>query len=88
MIEAMLQFGVAGLMGALWLWERSHSRRRERQLDEAHTLLTTQDRELALLMRLVRQNTKAIVGFERTQARICELLEGMRYELQGHNRKL
>ncbi len=88
MIEALLQFGVAGLMGALWLWERSYSRRRERQLDEAHELLATQDREISLLVRLVRQNTKAIVGFERTQARICELLEAMRYEQQSNGRRL
>ncbi len=80
MIEQLLQFGVAGLMGTLWLWERLYSRRRERQLDEAHDRLLGRDRELSILVRLVRQNTKAMVGFEQTQSRICKLLEGMRYE--------
>ena len=88
MIEAILQFGVAGLMGTLWVWERTNSRKRERQLDEAHDRLIGQDRQLCILVRLVQQNTKAMVGFERTQQRICEILEGTRDEIHTNGRNL
>ena len=44
MIQQLTQFGVAGLMGVLWVWERLHSRKRERQLSEAHGELMS-DRE-------------------------------------------
>jgi hypothetical protein len=30
------QFGLAGLMGALWWWERRYSRQREEQLTQSH----------------------------------------------------
>ena len=81
MLDALVQFGVAGLMGLLWVWERMHSRLRERQLSEAHQRLTAQNQALDALMRLVRQNTRAWVGFERSQRRMCELLEGVRHEI-------
>jgi len=84
MLEAMVQFGVAGLMGTLWVWERTHSRRREAQLSEAHRLLMEQDRELEVLIRLVRQNTRAMVGFEPTHKQLCQLLERMNDEIQNN----
>ncbi|MEO0474483.1 MAG: hypothetical protein AAF085_00745 [Planctomycetota bacterium] len=75
--ESMTQFGVAGLMGALWLWERFYSRKREQQLTEAHQRLTAQRQELHVLTDLVRQNTAAIERFEQSQERIAEVLERM-----------
>ena len=36
-IEPLTQFGAAGLMGALWIWERLLSRRRERQRPDQST---------------------------------------------------
>ena len=86
MIEALVQFGVAGLMGALWVWERTHSRRRERQLSEAHAALMRRDEHLGVLIKLVRHNTRMLVHFERTQQRMCDLLEGIRHDLTNHHK--
>ena len=74
MIETLVQFGVAGLMGALWVWERMHSRRRETQLSEAHAQLMTRHEELSTLVELVRQNTRALVSFEKLQREVLESL--------------
>lgn len=79
-MEQLVQFGVAGLMGALWVWERAHSRKRDAQIDEAHDRLMSQDRQLEALIGLVKQNTEALVAFERAQQRICQLLEGIAHE--------
>lgn len=75
--QTLTQFGVAGLMGALWLWERLYSRKREQQLTEAHQRLITQQLELQTLIELVTRNTAAIERFEQTQQRLADLLERM-----------
>ena len=75
--QNMTQFGVAGLMGALWLWERLYSRKREQELTQAHQRLTAQQQELQTLITLVQRNTAAIERFEQTQQRIADVLEGM-----------
>jgi len=85
MIEALMQFGVAGLMGALWVWERTHSRKREEQLSAAHRRLMKQDHDVDVLIRLVRHNTRAMVGFEEVHRRMCEVLERMSEEI--HNQR-
>jgi len=64
--------------GALWVWERAHSRKRERQLTEAHHCLVEQDRQISVLVRLVQQNTRAMVGFERFQKHLCHIMEDVR----------
>lgn len=71
----MTQFGVAGLMGALWLWERLYYRKREQELTQAHQRLTAQQQELHILIDLVNRNTAAIERFEQTQQRVADLLE-------------
>lgn len=73
--DSLTQFGVAGLMGALWLWERLYSRRRERELTQAHERLIAQHEELRELITLVQRNTAAIERFEQTQARFTEVLD-------------
>lgn len=73
--QSVAQFGVAGLMGALWLWERLYSRRREQELTQAHQRLTAQQQELQTLITLVQSNTAAIERFEQTQNRIADVLE-------------
>jgi C4-dicarboxylate-specific signal transduction histidine kinase len=57
--DALAQFGAAGLMGALWVWERLHSRLREQQLSQAHDRLTAQRESLDALCELVRESTRA-----------------------------
>ncbi|MEX0775199.1 MAG: hypothetical protein WD042_05735 [Phycisphaeraceae bacterium] len=79
--DQLTQFGVAGLMGALWVWERLYSRRRERQLSEAHERLTSDREHLAVLVALVQKNTAAIERFDRTQTQLTRLLERMQDEI-------
>lgn len=83
-IQPLTQFGVAGLMGLLWVWERLMSRKRETQLNEAHVRLEHQHHELSVLVKLVRQNTRAIVRFDRTQLQLKELLEKMHHGMDQH----
>lgn len=82
MIQPFTQFGVAGLMGVLWMWERAYSRRREGQLDEAHEQLRQQQLELSELIAMVQLATDAIQRFEQTQARLYQLLEKMHDDLR------
>ena len=82
MEQSLLQFGVAGLMGVLWIWERAHSRKRERQITETHQRLMQRDQQVITLIKLVRKNTIALVEFERTQRRLGEILEGMAHAMQ------
>jgi hypothetical protein len=81
-IQQLTQFGVAGLMGVLWVWERLLSRQRERQLTEVHERILAERQELHELVELVRRNTAAIERFEQTQTRLQELLERMHDEIQ------
>ena len=74
-VENLTQFGVASLMGALWLWERFYSRKREYELTQAHERLIAQHDELKELIALVQRNTAAIERFEQTQSRFVEVLE-------------
>lgn len=80
-IGSLSQFGVAGLMGVLWVWERMMSRTREAQLDAAHRRLMRQHEELRVLMKLVAQNTRAMQQFEQTQQQLRTLLERMQNEI-------
>ena len=74
-LEPLTQFGVAGLMGALWIWERLLSRRRERQLTESHGKLLQQRNELRVLIGLVHETTRAIERFDQTQKEFRSFLE-------------
>ncbi len=74
-MQAFMQFGVAGLMGMLWTWERMNSRQRERQLDEAHDRLITQHEQLRNLAELIDRNTRTLERFEQTQTALRTLLE-------------
>lgn len=73
-VESLTQFGVAGLMGLLWTWERWFSRRRERELSAAHERLIAQREALETLVGLVQRNTEAIERFDSTQQRLNDLL--------------
>ena len=75
------QFGVAGLMGALWVWERMLSRKREAQLNASHERIVRQNHELRMLIRLVRRNTQAIERFEQTQKQLRDILEKINHDM-------
>ena len=83
-LGSFTQFGVAGLMGALWVWERMLSRKRDTQLNAAHEQLMRQHHELRTLITLVRRNTRATERFEQTQKQLRELLERINHEMPRH----
>lgn len=74
-VESLTQFGVAGLMGLLWLFERLYSRQRERELSQAHQQLLAQQQELRVLIELVERNTVAYERFEKTEQHLAELID-------------
>jgi hypothetical protein len=59
-VDGITSFGSAGLMGAMWLWERRTSRQREQQLDEAHTRIMGDRVALDQLIGVVRANAEAM----------------------------
>ena len=59
-MDQFTSLGMAGVMGAMWLWERRTSRQREEQLDEAHARIMSDRVQLDELMSVVKQNTEAI----------------------------
>lgn len=78
MIEALTQFGAAGLIGMMWLLERRHNAKRDRQLDEAHTRLIAHGQEIELWAQVVRENTKALLALEQAQRELSGTLRRWR----------
>ncbi len=68
-------FGAAGLMGAMWLWERKTSRQREEQLDEAHVRILGDRVQLEQLIDVVRQNAEAMTRLSATQDQLLRKLD-------------
>jgi hypothetical protein len=77
LIATFTQFGAAGLIGALWLFERRHAAHRERQLDEAHRQLMASERQVDALLRVVQENTRAVNSLQHSQRRLIGLLGRM-----------
>jgi len=69
------QVGIAGLMGALWWWERRYSRQREDQLTEAHQEILQQREHLQALLDALAGNTKVIGEFTAVQQEILHVLK-------------
>ncbi len=63
-ITSLTPFGAAGLIAFLWLTERRSAADRERQLTQAHERLVRQRSEIALLVGVVRENTRAMTALE------------------------
>ena len=72
-------FGAAGLMGAMWLWERKLSRDRETQLTCAHERILRDEERLSKITEVVEHNTAAITRFAEAQR---ELSRSIREVLQ------
>ncbi|MCC6681771.1 MAG: hypothetical protein IT445_12790 [Phycisphaeraceae bacterium] len=85
MLEPLTQFGIAGLMGLLWVWERRLSRQRETQLDAAHAELMRQREQQGLLVELVQHNTQTIERFDQTLSQMRLVLEQLNHELQNRH---
>jgi hypothetical protein len=74
-IDSLASLGAAGLMGAMWLWERRTSQKREQQLDEAHARILGDGVQLQQLMSVVRQNAEAIARLCTTQEQLLRQLD-------------
>jgi len=74
-IDSLASLGAAGLMGAMWLWERRTSQKREQQLDEAHARILGDGVQLEQLMTVVRQNAEAISRLCTTQDQLLRQLD-------------
>jgi len=83
LVPIVTQYGVAGLMGMLWLFERRHSSQRERELTESHTRLMQQHTELSELMGVIKENSVAITSLESSQARLSRVCEEIATQLHS-----
>ena len=74
-LDSVASLGAAGLMGAMWLWERRTSQKREQQLDEAHFRIMGDGVQLEQLMLVVRQNAEAFARLCTTQDQLLRQLD-------------
>lgn len=72
---ALAQFGVAGLVGWMWLTERRAAGVREQQLAEAHRLLVSERERAGSLTALVAASTRAMTGLEASQRELAAVVE-------------
>jgi uncharacterized protein YigA (DUF484 family) len=82
LMSELAPFGSAGLMGAMWLWERRHSALRDQQLTEAHARISRDEQRLGSLTRVIEQNTAAIARFAEVQRELVDAIRGHRQEAQ------
>lgn len=82
----LASFGAAGLMGAMWLWERKISRTREEQLTAAHGRILRDEQRLGQLTDVVEHNTAAITRFTETQRQVVETLKDLVKEMKNGQR--
>jgi hypothetical protein len=59
-IDTIPSLGAAGLIGAMWLWERRQSTQREKQLDDAHARILADRVQMDALIELVQHSTETL----------------------------
>lgn len=74
-VASLTQFGVAGLIGWMWIVERRAAGVRERLVGEAHERLMRERQELEVLVQALRENTRALTALEVGQRGLVGLLE-------------
>lgn len=74
-LTEIAQFGAAGLIAWMWLWERRGAVQREMQLTEAHARVLEQRVQLDALLSVVQENTRAVAALEAGQRVLGGLLE-------------
>ena len=79
-LDSVASLGAAGMMGAMWLWERRTSQKRESQLDDAHARILGDRVQLEQLMGVIRQNAEAI-------SRLCTTQDQLLRQLDREERK-
>ncbi|MCL2700649.1 MAG: hypothetical protein FWE88_03020 [Phycisphaerae bacterium] len=80
-ITDLTSMGAAGVMGAMWLWERRASAQRERELTESHGRILRDEQRLDKLTHVVEQATAAITRFQQTQQEMSELIKHVLKEI-------
>ncbi len=70
------QFGVAGLIGWMWLTERRAGAERDKQLSDAQLMLTQGQKSIDVLLRALDDNTRAIAAMEGTQRALVDSIRG------------
>jgi hypothetical protein len=68
--DQLASLGAAGLMGAMWLWERRTSQKREQQIDESHARIVSDRLQLEQLIDVVRRNTDVMSRLCATQEQL------------------
>ena len=71
---AVAQFGVAGLIGWMWLTERRASAGRDKQLNEAHDRILRDGAALEALLKALENNTRALTALQGAHQRLTDLL--------------
>jgi len=79
-LDSLTSLGAAGLMGAMWLWERSTSQKREAQIDDAHARILGDRVQLEQLLSVVRQNAEALTRLCATQDQFLRELNEREHE--------
>jgi hypothetical protein len=77
---AVAQFGVAGLIGWMWLSERRSGSVREKQLQEAHEMLMRQREASRVVVDVVKANTRALTRLEEGQRALLGVIGGVAVE--------
>ena len=75
LIVAFTQFGAAGLIAWMWLTERRHALLRERLIERAHDRIEESRVQLDALVRIVEDNTRALVNLESAQRMMTDALD-------------
>ena len=74
-LSQLTSLGAAGIMGAMWLWERRQSQQRDQQLDESHARILGDRVQLDQLIEVVRGNAEAMTRLTSVQDQLVRTLE-------------
>ena len=80
---SLAQLGAAGLIGWMWLTERRAAAARETQLRELHDRLLQERPQIATLLAVVQDNTRALTALEAGQRAMAGVLERVGGKLEG-----
>ena len=81
---SLAQLGAAGLIGWMWLAERRAAAARENQLRELHERLIQERPQLAVLLAVVRDNTKALTALEVGQRGLAVVMDRLAAQPRRH----
>jgi len=74
-IRQLTSLGAAGIMGAMWLWERRTNQKRDEQLDESHARILGDRIQLDQLIEVVKGNAEAMTRLVSVQDQLVRTLE-------------